>query len=729
MTRQGNRSPSSTVTTCDHSTELVAVNRVAAVVKEQLRRGESPDLVTLLAENPELKAYRSIFLDLAHDEFCRRIDAGETVDTDEFCRQFPSFQNSLCMLIEVDRLLCQDPQFQSECDEPVWPKPEESFLGYSLIAEIGRGSFARVFLASEPALGGRLVVLKVAPHGGGEAEVAGKLRHPNIVPIHSIKEDPRTGLTAICMPYLGRTTLCDVLDHAFADGTPPVDAQVIADTVARLHDNSDVLEPRHVDRMLCRGSYVDAVLHLAIQLADALAYTHTRGICHRDLKPSNILLSMEGRPLLLDFNLSADENVNAWHVGGTLPYMAPEQLRDVAHGIDSRSLPSDPRSDLFSLGVIVYQMLCGSLPFGRIPQGSSIGELAEQLLEQYRTGLQPLRDRNRQVDRHVERLIARCLAFNPDDRPQSAGDLASSFRQQLTRVRRTRRWARNHPLHVMASAAIVLMLIAGGSVFLALRDPYSVRQFKQGVHYAEQGQYQLAIQCLDNSLEAEPLNPEFLFARGRARLKLGLYDSAAADFHQARTTSPDGKLEACRGFCATNLNQYKSARLLYCSALESGFQTPGLLNNLGHACIQLDDQREADRYLQEAIQMAPDLQAAHNNLLILHAHNAVSGEPVTESMLTHARCTIKTAEHSGELYYYAALLFSRAGKQDPQWTQSAKEYLLLSVAHRMDPKTIAADRQLSILFQDPQFQTLRHRPASKQPPAAPSLIVDPLENR
>src|SRR6185369_8619704 len=85
-----------------------------------------------------------------------------------------------------------------------WPEPGEQFLGFELLEDLGSGSFARVYLARQPELGDRLVALKVAQHGAREAQTLGRLRHPNIVPVHSIDTDPTTGLTAVCMAYLGR---------------------------------------------------------------------------------------------------------------------------------------------------------------------------------------------------------------------------------------------------------------------------------------------------------------------------------------------------------------------------------------------------------------------------------------------------------------------------------------------------------------------------------------------
>ena len=109
--------------------------------------------------------------------------------------------------------------------------------------------------------------------------------------------------------------------------------------------------------------YVQAVLWLTARVADGLAHAHERGILHRDLKPANILLGDDGEPLLLDFNLAADtklrSHASAALIGGTLPYMAPEHLEALK---DGGRVP-DARSDLYSLGVILFELLTGRDPF------------------------------------------------------------------------------------------------------------------------------------------------------------------------------------------------------------------------------------------------------------------------------------------------------------------------------------------------------------------------------
>src|SRR5205807_6812566 len=105
--------------------------------------------------------------------------------------------------------------------EDAWPHPGQVFLGLELRQVLGRGAFGRVFLATEEALGGKRVAVKIAPDGGNEAKTLGRLEHPNVVPVHAVREDPPTGLTAVVMPYLGSATLHNVLDRVLALGEPP----------------------------------------------------------------------------------------------------------------------------------------------------------------------------------------------------------------------------------------------------------------------------------------------------------------------------------------------------------------------------------------------------------------------------------------------------------------------------------------------------------------------------
>ncbi len=234
----------------------------------------------------------------------------------------------------------------------------------------------------ETALGNRVVVVKVSRFGASEALTLGRLGHPNIVPVFSVSKDPETGKSAVCMPYLGEATLGDLLNRVLACGAPPRHAVAILEAARK-----GAPEPPHCglqpiapsEALLNRASYVAGIRHLAGQLLDALAYMHAEGVCHRDLKPSNVLLTGTGVPMLLDFNLSGDDRRCQKLLGGTPPYASPEQLRVIGRP-DADAAGLDGRSDLFSLGVILYELLSGQHPFAAPPAGTSLSQTKLLLL-------------------------------------------------------------------------------------------------------------------------------------------------------------------------------------------------------------------------------------------------------------------------------------------------------------------------------------------------------------
>jgi serine/threonine protein kinase len=162
----------------------------------------------------------------------------------------------------------------------------ESFVGFELLRELGRGGFARVYLAREAALGDRTVVVKVSPSGTTEALTLGRLAHPNIVPVFSVRADARTKRSAVCMPYLGEATLADVLARVKARPALPRHAHVILDAArggSAAGPLPDVPRAPASERLLQQGSYVEGIRHLAVQLLDALDFMHREGVFHLDL--------------------------------------------------------------------------------------------------------------------------------------------------------------------------------------------------------------------------------------------------------------------------------------------------------------------------------------------------------------------------------------------------------------------------------------------------------------
>ncbi|HEX5270041.1 MAG TPA: tetratricopeptide repeat protein [Gemmataceae bacterium] len=347
------------------------------------------------------------------------------------------------------------------------PEAGTEFLGFHLLAELGRGAFGRVYLARQGELADRPVALKVSGDVLGESRALAQLRHTNIVPIFSVHH--ASPFHAVCMPFLGRTTLADVLDQLRERPSMPASGGALADAVRRG-------EPGPPLPALEGRTYVRAVLWVALRLAGGLAHAHEQGILHRDLKPANVLLADDGEPVLLDFNLSEDTKLRssaaAAFAGGTLQYMPPEQL--VA--FRERRAAADARGDLYALGVILYELLTGRHPFPA--RRGLLDEALPHMIED-RLGPPPdPRGRNPAVSPAVNAIVRRCLEPDPGRRYQTARQLEDDLERQLTdrplrhareaSVReRVAKWARRHPrLSSSTSVAVVaaaLLLGLGGA--------------------------------------------------------------------------------------------------------------------------------------------------------------------------------------------------------------------------------------------------------------------------
>jgi hypothetical protein len=272
-----------------------------------------------------------------------------------------------------------------------WPEVGDMFCGFRLLSELGRGAFGRVFLARQGDLADRLVALKVVCDIRGEPQNLARLQHTNIVPVYSVHS--AAPFQAICMPFFGGATLDRIIK-------PP-------------DDSSDVPTPES----WAGADPVELALRLAERLSDGLAHAHERGVLHRDLKPANVLITSDGDPMLLDFNLAADASsigAEALHVGGTLAYMAPELLDALWQGAKAQI---DPRSDIYALGLVIWELLAGRHPFAR--RSGSVREMLPAMVIE-RGQLPDIRSVNSNVSPAFAAIIGRCLERDPLKRYPSA---------------------------------------------------------------------------------------------------------------------------------------------------------------------------------------------------------------------------------------------------------------------------------------------------------------------
>jgi len=324
------------------------------------------------------------------------------------------------------------------------PRVGQRLGDFLLVEELGSGSFATVFLAMQISLG-RQVALKVARQTDNEARTLATLEHEHIVPVFSEAVDSERRLHLLCMKFVAGSTLERVLRELAK--TPPEQwtGQAILNALDRQtrHEAMFDLAALRDRERLGDSDFIEAVCWMGAKLAEALAHAHARGVLHRDIKPANILLNTYGRPMLSDFNLahSAQLGQGAGSFGGTLRYMAPEHLEAfLPDGGASRDLV-DARSDIYSLGVVLYECLTGKPIFDDSVSARPSAALVRRLCEQRRSGAPSPRQVNPRVTEAVDRVIRRCLDPDPARRYQSAGELA----QALDGCRHLRQWERNFP--------------------------------------------------------------------------------------------------------------------------------------------------------------------------------------------------------------------------------------------------------------------------------------------
>lgn len=415
--------------------------------------------------------------------------------------------------------------------EKARPFPER--LGdFRLLQRLGGGGMGVVFLAEQESLG-RTVALKLVrsehlffegsrERFRREVDAIARLQHPAIVPVHAAGED--AGVPWLAMEHVRGASLDAVLHDlagrdpatlrggdlraavlaAMAKGTPAANGPTASSSSDAAGGNPTSSSGSQAP--LFQGPWLTACLRLAQSIAEALQHAHDRGVLHRDVKPSNIMVTPDGRALLLDFGLAvANDDVRLTGTGsqlGTPAYMSPEQTRGEMRKLDART-------DIYSLGVTLFELLTLQTPFAA-PSAATTRELVL-------TGRLPtLREKNRAVPRDAEIVVRKACDVDRARRYASAALFAEDLGNLLalrpiqaqppSALVIARRWAQRHPALAIASVASVLLFLVAPTVFL-LQQQSANREIQLALDEARD-QKHAAEQARDTAKAQEKLASE-----------------------------------------------------------------------------------------------------------------------------------------------------------------------------------------------------------------------------
>lgn len=424
-----------------------------------------------LEEHPELSDSNGVPTELIYEEFHLMEAAGLVPQINDCLKRFPAKAGELLNLFQVD-----DPD-QTQISGSSFAETYEigdHIDDFYLMSALGTGAFGSVFLARQESMQ-RLVALKVSSDKGSEGQTLAQLDHPNIVRVYDQVRLPTQKVRLLYMQFAAGGTLQAVIRKS--RDTKDKTGQIVADCIADALNHSGVLPGDNVSLTsgLKRKPWPEVVCHIGRELALALHYAHQQGILHRDVKPANVLLAANGTPKLADFNISFSSELEGQNAvayfGGSLSYMSPEQLQAFHPGRATQPEDLDARSDVYSLAVMLWELLFGNRPFD--DPSVTTDDLKTSLdgmieLRESCQGLEADTDQD-PVRARLILILQKCLSPDPEQRYASAAEVAQELgwcrnprvARILTRsTRGFRKTAIARPLAAFVTAALSPHIIA-----------------------------------------------------------------------------------------------------------------------------------------------------------------------------------------------------------------------------------------------------------------------------
>lgn len=384
------------------------------------------------ATHPHLRGQTQLAVALIFEAYCLHRDAGEQNLAEQLIDRYPEWTTKLQVMVELDELLHEEPQCQ-------FPDPDGVLGPFKLLKEIGASASSRVYLATQPQLSDRPLVVKMSAHSAGEHLSLARLQHTAIVPLYFAEDEQAENQRVLAMPFLGGATFFEIFvrlrERGKVNGARIIECLDYCNARWPELDGSGVVADGPARSFLSSVSFEKALCWLFACLAEGLHYAHQRGIVHLDIKPSNLLLAADGQPMLLDFHLAkhVEELASSCDsLGGTPGFMSPEQeaAMSAIESSPNATVHVDERSDIYSLGLVLVSALDAA-------------------------GLN-----RKDIGRGLDLVLDRCLAPNPTDRYDDAGILATELRKLASQEPKPRliqnRWLQGFVAGVLLTASIGL---------------------------------------------------------------------------------------------------------------------------------------------------------------------------------------------------------------------------------------------------------------------------------
>ena len=489
-------------------------------------------------------------------KYLAELEAGKIPDRQAYLSQYPELEHVLPEFldgIELAQTLRTAIPVSTPSEFAASPIGD-----FQILHEIGRGGMGVVYEAVQLSLG-RRIALKVLPFASAldtkhlqrfknEAHAAAQLYHTNIVPVYAVGCE--RGVHFYAMQLINGRSLARLIQELRGDDLAVVSPWSVMTTAANAPAptvaNSDPQIPSRTTQ--AREIFRTAAL-LAAQVADALDYAHEAGVIHRDIKPANLLLDLKGAIWVTDFGLAhvvADVGITqTGDLVGTLRYMSPEQAA-------GRRVPVDHRTDIYSLGATLYELLTLQPIFN----GQDRATLLHQIFHEEPRLPKQL---NRRIPIELETIVLKAIAKNPVDRYATAGDMAADLRRYLeerpilarrpTLIDQTRKWMRRHPAFVRATLVLLVCGTLGLAVGLAAvaREQTATKealQREQRRVLEAEARFQLARRAADEMIRiAEEELSDNPFQEGLRKQLLETSLAYYQEFIELRGESPDAQAE------------------------------------------------------------------------------------------------------------------------------------------------------------------------------------------